>query len=913
MDILRNRLESYVKLRRAKGSSRSHSNLGWPHPEYFMATPETLAEAGFYFDPNSEDNDLVTCYMCSKQLGEWSEKDDPFEIHFKKCGKKCAWASVRCGLVREIDLDGRFVFTDKNRLPTSKLMEKARLETFKFGQGWIHDQEKNHGASSKKMAKAGFVYSPHDSNDDTAACLYCRISLSGWDADDDPTEEHRKRVKKAGHPCPMFPDIVFAPETKALSRSQSRSTHADVTVPIKTHDGSDEELGSLATTRTAKTPKASHTTRKGTRTPRAPASSKSQNFPIDDNDEELEEQRQRAPSSTRRFMNKPTAAPKTRSRSVSRRRSVLSVADSDAGTATDDEVVLTRSTSTRSKGKAKSNADDEGGAALPTKKPKKTRSQSKARVSVIPENQSAEDDDPAPPPTKKTVTKKASAKSASSKQREEEADVHATGHAKKHNSTNLVATASDDEGLADGRIDVDGPEPLAARSIRATRSTKAPTQDHLVKNTAGLRGKHSRTASATSRRGGRSRQLSLDSLEDTNVPIQPASTPSLEPGLEPSRKVKAAAVSKTKEKQRYPPSDVENSLSDQDRLAAPPIPPRSPSRPKPRPKPDFENLQEPEYRAEAGRPPSSSRTDSETKVSGVGSLTSRSMKPIILTKPATMTRKGSFLTSRASSQSRAADQVLDISSDEDEDTESIAPVPELSVDQTNTESKVLAKAGTHPVQSGANGVSLTSATSDEKEVKSQLNVVELEGGVSNANSRLRSNVFEEGNVQAKISRIERTAKQELEMGGRTSPFKAKFAPDGLDQDAEMFDLATTPAKKVNTVAEEAPTTPTKSRESERPTSPFKTPFRFGGPGNPFKVPPTPGVPVDIPIGIPIPLSKELFVPTRVLSEVELSMTVEEWIRHHMQIEYNKFKEDAEGQITAFTNKAEQTRKTIEAL
>lgn len=45
----------------------------------------------------------------------------------------------------------RFVFTDKNRLPASKAMEKCRLDTFLFGDGWIHDGQRNHGASSKKV------------------------------------------------------------------------------------------------------------------------------------------------------------------------------------------------------------------------------------------------------------------------------------------------------------------------------------------------------------------------------------------------------------------------------------------------------------------------------------------------------------------------------------------------------------------------------------------------------------------------------------------------------------------------------------------------------------------------------------------------------------------------------------------
>lgn len=48
-------------------------------------------------------------------------------------------------------VDPRFVFPDKSRMPTSKAMEKARLETFAVGDGWIHDKVRGHGASSKKV------------------------------------------------------------------------------------------------------------------------------------------------------------------------------------------------------------------------------------------------------------------------------------------------------------------------------------------------------------------------------------------------------------------------------------------------------------------------------------------------------------------------------------------------------------------------------------------------------------------------------------------------------------------------------------------------------------------------------------------------------------------------------------------
>ena len=83
-------------------------------------------------------------------------------------------------------------------------MKKARLATFKVNDSWPHDRVKGHGAHSTKvchisnyllvpdllflqMAKAGFVFTPQTPGDDTGTCLYCGVSLSGWDEDDNPS------------------------------------------------------------------------------------------------------------------------------------------------------------------------------------------------------------------------------------------------------------------------------------------------------------------------------------------------------------------------------------------------------------------------------------------------------------------------------------------------------------------------------------------------------------------------------------------------------------------------------------------------------------------------------------------------------------------------------------------------------
>ncbi len=155
--------------------------LKWPHSSKFKADPESLAEAGFFYDPSYDDPDNVTCFRCGKQLGGWEEEDDPYLIHWEKCGQTCCWAVVQCGLTVDMDKSGmcvyltsvcdnqrltfvlRFMFPDKTRLPNHKSMEKARLETFTIGKGWVHDNTKNHGASSKsvRLLKSSFLCRSH--------------------------------------------------------------------------------------------------------------------------------------------------------------------------------------------------------------------------------------------------------------------------------------------------------------------------------------------------------------------------------------------------------------------------------------------------------------------------------------------------------------------------------------------------------------------------------------------------------------------------------------------------------------------------------------------------------------------------------------------------------------------------------
>ncbi|RDB15341.1 Protein bir1, partial [Hypsizygus marmoreus] len=213
MEALQARIESFAKAKRVKNPAKPSSTitLKWPHPAHFTATSESLAEAGFYFNPSLEDRDNVTCYMCDKQLSDWEAQDDPFDIHWEKRGVKCCWAAVRCGLRGDMDRHGAFIFPDKSRLPSSKAMERARLETFSAGDGWMHDQDANHGANSRKMAHAGFVYTPQHAGDDLATCLYSKPA-----------------------------------SRQSRAASTSKQQHKELSVPTKTHDGSGEDESDAA-------------------------------------------------------------------------------------------------------------------------------------------------------------------------------------------------------------------------------------------------------------------------------------------------------------------------------------------------------------------------------------------------------------------------------------------------------------------------------------------------------------------------------------------------------------------------------------------------------------------------------------------------------------------------------------------
>ena len=71
-------------------------------------------------------------------------------------------------------------------------------------------------------------------------------------------------------------------------------------------------------------------------------------------------------------------------------------------------------------------------------------------------------------------------------------------------------------------------------------------------------------------------------------------------------------------------------------------------------------------------------------------------------------------------------------------------------------------------------------------------------------------------------------------------------------------------------------------------------------------------PTTEPLYLP-PLSRLPFMPLQTLSEAELDMTVEEWIRYQIEVEQDRFKRDGERELERFKKRAEEVRKAIDDL
>ncbi|KAH3679170.1 hypothetical protein WICMUC_001181 [Wickerhamomyces mucosus] len=169
-------------------------SLSWP---YKSPSAEYMAKLGFYFTPTKRLKDRVTCFYCKKLQSTWKNVKDPCSHHLKKF-PNCHFSHLH-SYASQSSSYSTFDWSQVDIFKDPFSSEAVEIRRSTFGNLWPHDYIKSSKPTSDKMVQAGFCFFPQVQDDDLASCMYCSVSLEGWDESDDPLEEHKKRASE--HNC----------------------------------------------------------------------------------------------------------------------------------------------------------------------------------------------------------------------------------------------------------------------------------------------------------------------------------------------------------------------------------------------------------------------------------------------------------------------------------------------------------------------------------------------------------------------------------------------------------------------------------------------------------------------------------------------------------------------------------------
>ncbi|PWZ01183.1 hypothetical protein BCV70DRAFT_199543 [Testicularia cyperi] len=226
------RLASFAGASSSSSSTKKRQTRGggapqWPHPttgrsvkSSGIPTPSILAKHGFFYAGSEEAHDAVCHFLYpGVVLSQWQSGDDPL-AKLEEAVPGNGWCRIFRSLQESVQdpVDGRddmprWSWSRADLLPTSKEMIDARKET--FASHWPYDGKKGWKPTSKRLAEAGFYFTPTDEEEDSATCVYCKKSLGGWEKGDDPTHEHQKREPQ----CPFFNAVLLEPATKESAKT----------------------------------------------------------------------------------------------------------------------------------------------------------------------------------------------------------------------------------------------------------------------------------------------------------------------------------------------------------------------------------------------------------------------------------------------------------------------------------------------------------------------------------------------------------------------------------------------------------------------------------------------------------------------------------------------------------------------
>lgn len=97
-----------------------------------LCNPECFARAGFYNISSKKDPDLVKCFACHKELGNWEPGDDPWQEHVRR-GETCPFVVLHNKEEVTVDDVITFFLAEATANIQSKVQEvkEAVMENFK--------------------------------------------------------------------------------------------------------------------------------------------------------------------------------------------------------------------------------------------------------------------------------------------------------------------------------------------------------------------------------------------------------------------------------------------------------------------------------------------------------------------------------------------------------------------------------------------------------------------------------------------------------------------------------------------------------------------------------------------------------------------------------------------------------------
>ncbi|CDK26352.1 unnamed protein product [Kuraishia capsulata CBS 1993] len=210
---------------------RSKKIVFWP---LSRPTKEMMASCGFFFTPKKDQTDCATCFGCNKSQYGWSQDEHPCASHLEQSPDCFASTILLAATTRSGDQAYDWSKNPRFRDPANT--EVVALIRATYGDLWPYDRPKYKSyPSSDVMAAAGMYYSPMYVGDDTVTCLYCGSGLEGWEENDDPLDEHQRRV----------PNCYFFQATQPGTASKNVYTKVEDDVGEWDNDDSLLELGSI--------------------------------------------------------------------------------------------------------------------------------------------------------------------------------------------------------------------------------------------------------------------------------------------------------------------------------------------------------------------------------------------------------------------------------------------------------------------------------------------------------------------------------------------------------------------------------------------------------------------------------------------------------------------------------------------